>query len=567
MVKINFDNLPEVVNEGFYPLLWDEHELEVLVGGANSGKCFGKGTTVIMYSGEVKKVEEVMEGDLLMGVDFKPRKVLGTTKGIGELYKVEQNRGDTYIVNKEHILCLKNVLSNEFVEISIKDYLNKGIIWKTIHYGYKVYVPMLCKKIYKDRIDTPISVIKIGIGEYYGFSVNNDHKFLLSDFTVTHNSYFIGQKIIFKTLAEEGHRYLVCRKVKKDVRHSCYDLLKATIRNMGFDDLFSYNDTETIIKCKLNNNDIIGVGLDDVNKLKSFFDPTDYWLEEADQSIDDDVKQLNLRLRGGTTFKKQGILTMNPIWEGHWIKKKYFDEKVKGAITHHSTYKGNRFLDADTKRKMSEITDPYYKTVYADGLWGVYGQRVFTNYVIEDFDYKEDDLENVFTGMDFGFNHASAIERGGFRDEDIYIFDELYGKGWTNATFIQAAKDYWGEDMYYFRIIADSAEPDRIKEWQEQGYKVEGAIKGPGSLKFGIDYLCSRTIHIHKTKCPNLAKEFPVFHRKKDRFGMETEEFEEINDDGISCLRFGTEPIWHDGMSMGTVGDYGGYDVLGYLGL
>ena len=342
----------------------------------------------------------------------------------------------------------------------------------------------------------------------------------------------------YKIIAEKGHRYLACRKVKKDVRHSCYDLLKAVINNFGFQDLFKYNDTETIITCTLNGNDIIGVGLDDVNKLKSFFDPTDYWLEEADQATFEDVAQLNLRLRGNVDFVKQGILTMNPIWNGHWIKKTYFDTPdPEHVTTHRSTYKDNTFLDQDTKNKMERITDPYFKQVYVDGEWGVYGNRVFTDYIIKDFPYKEDDLENIFTGMDFGFVHAAVIERGGFKDGEMYIFDELYGKGWENTRFIQAAKEYFGEVGNYFKIVADSAEPDRIVEWNGAGFHVDAAEKGPGSIGFGIDFLKSFRIHIHASNCPNLANEIQTFARKKDKDGEATEQFIEINDDCIAaCL-------------------------------
>lgn len=380
-------------------------------------------------------------------------------------------------------------------------------------------------------------------------------------------SFTTAQKIIYKTVAEKGHRYLICRKVKKDVRHSCYDLLKATISSFGLSKVFSYNDTETLIKCNLNGNDLIGVGLDDVDKLKSIHEPSDYWLEEADQADEDDYNQLNIRLRGNTSFVKQGILTCNPVWIEHWIKKKFFDKPDPDVFTHRSNYLDNVHLDQQTVRKLEAITDEYYKTVYVLGEWGVYGKRVFTNVIIEDFDYKEDDLENCTVGMDFGFTHASAIERCGFRDDDIYVFDELYLKGATNQGFIQAADEYWGDAGKYFPITADSAEPDRIKEWQEAGYRVTPALKGPGSLKYGIDFICSRKVHIHKTKCPNLANEIQIFHRRKDRFGNETEEFVEERDDTIAALRYALEPYYHGNMNMGGIGVYGGFDLCNYLGL
>ena len=211
-------------------------------------------------------------------------------------------------------------------------------------------------------------------------------------------------------------------------------------------------------------------------------------------------------------------------------------------------------MDQDTIDTMEAITDPYFKDVYVLGNWGVLGNLVFTNYVIEEFDYTENDLENVCSGMDFGFVHASAIERMGFRDGEIYVFDEIYGKGWTNAEFIAAANDWFTREVeedgvkkripYRFDITADSAEPDRIKEWNQAGWFVEAAQKGPGSLGYGIDYLISKKIHIHATKCPNLAREIPMYKRREDKDGNAIEKFVELNDDTIAAARYGTEFIW-----------------------
>ena len=44
------------------------------------GKCLGKDTPVMMFNGTTKKVQDVVVGDLLMGDDSKPRKVLSLAK-------------------------------------------------------------------------------------------------------------------------------------------------------------------------------------------------------------------------------------------------------------------------------------------------------------------------------------------------------------------------------------------------------------------------------------------------------------------------------------------------------
>jgi phage terminase large subunit len=322
--------------------------------------------------------------------------------------------------------------------------------------------------------------------------------------------------------------------------------MTAIIRDWNFVGLVKWNNSELMITSLVNGNEMIFTGLDDVEKLKSIHGITDIWVEEASEISEADFNQLDLRLRGKTKHKKQITLTLNPISVHHWIKKRFFDRAEEDCITHHSTYKDNLQLDDDTRKRLKQITDPYFRDVYVLGKWGVYGNVVFTNYIIEDFDYGENDLENVFTGMDFGTIHASTVERGGFKDGELYCFDELYGKGWTNPDFIQAVEDQWpGQVSHEWIITCDSAEEDRRLEFERNGFRrIEKAKKGPGSLRYGIDFLCSVRIHIHASKCPNLAREIQSFKRREDKDGNAMESFVELNDDCIAALRYGSEYIW-----------------------
>lgn len=343
-------------------------------------------------------------------------------------------------------------------------------------------------------------------------------------------------------LAEPGHRYLVVRKVAKTIRHSVYDLLYSIISSWGMTDLFKFHQTDMTITCLVTGNVVLCAGLDDVEKLKSIHGITDIWIEEASEISEPDFNQLNLRLRGPTKYKKQITLTFNPISALHWLKRRFFDRVEGDCLVHHSTYRDNVFLDADTIAHLEAITDPYFRAVYVDGDWGVLGNTVFTNFIIEEFDVEE--LENVCNGMDFGFAHASTIQRVGFYDDEMYSFDEIHSRGWTNPDFIQAAETAWGDEAKRWYITADSARPDDILDWNRNGYSVTGAKKGKGSLTFGVDYLSSKRWHIHATKCPGLAKEVPIFKRREDKDGNALDEFVEINDDGIAACRYATEYIW-----------------------
>lgn len=83
------------------------HNATILaIGRRRSGKCVKKGTNVIMLDGKIKKVEELENGDILMGDDSTPRIVSNIHNDIGQLFKVTHGTTE-YTVNDQHILSLK----------------------------------------------------------------------------------------------------------------------------------------------------------------------------------------------------------------------------------------------------------------------------------------------------------------------------------------------------------------------------------------------------------------------------------------------------------------------------
>ena len=97
-----------------------------LVGEPGIGKCFAKGTPILMFDGQVKPVEKVEVFDVIMGDDNTPRNVLALGSGRDTMYSVEHSDGNTYTVNSEHILCLKYI--RKMYKIVDNDQLNKNRI-------------------------------------------------------------------------------------------------------------------------------------------------------------------------------------------------------------------------------------------------------------------------------------------------------------------------------------------------------------------------------------------------------------------------------------------------------
>lgn len=69
--------------------------------------CHLKGTKVLMNDSSIKNVEDIKVGDLLMGDDGTPRKVLELHSGIDDMYKITLSNGDTQIVNSKHLIYFK----------------------------------------------------------------------------------------------------------------------------------------------------------------------------------------------------------------------------------------------------------------------------------------------------------------------------------------------------------------------------------------------------------------------------------------------------------------------------
>jgi len=351
-------------------------------------------------------------------------------------------------------------------------------------------------------------------------------------------SVFAAQKTLVRLLTEKPHRFLVVRKVAKTLRYSVFSLFQDMITQWNLTPLFKINKSDMTITC-INGNQIIFAGLDDVEKLKSIAGITGIWIEEASELEQKDFQQLDLRLRGPTKYYKQIILTFNPISALHWLKKVFFDFKKDNATIVKSTYKDNKFIDPEYVKVLEDLKnqdETYYK-IYALGEWGVLGNLVYTNYVVEDIPLNDESYNAIYYGLDFGYNDPSALIKIGWKDSEIYVLDEIYERHLTNTELIKLCESKVDKKHL---IIADSAEPDRIQEFKKAGFRIQPCTKGKDSVKFGIDWLKRRKIHIHPS-CVNTIKEIQTYKYKENKDGNVLDEPVDFNDHAMAALRYGTE--------------------------
>lgn len=255
-------------------------------------------------------------------------------------------------------------------------------------------------------------------------------------------SYEVADRILDRMETEPKSRILAVRAQRNQVSESQFPLLKSRSKQdyrQGFGKKESRGDEEIN---HTNGALTIFSGLDDVEKLKSIFDITSVWVEEADQVTESDVNELDRRLRGYKDGIMQIYMSFNPVSILSYLKKRFFDGRIKKykvkiddkecvkrlnrtitlrgevpfedfayykdlKISHeelnkkilvwsdekndyteeyyyntliiHSTYRDNKFIDADYYKVMQDLRenniDEY--NVYGLGQWGVVGGTYF----------------------------------------------------------------------------------------------------------------------------------------------------------------------------------------------
>jgi len=146
------------------------HRLIVFCWPRGDGKCQEKGSKILMYDGTLKKVEDVEVGDLLMGDDNTPRKVLSLASGKEEMFEVVPTRGKPMVVTADHVLSLKRRQSRRHkrgkpffdkhvgtvIDMTVSDYIKQNANFKNLHLLYSVPVDW-------DEQEVPIDPYFLGL--------------------------------------------------------------------------------------------------------------------------------------------------------------------------------------------------------------------------------------------------------------------------------------------------------------------------------------------------------------------------------------------------------------------
>lgn len=285
----------------------------------------------------------------------------------------------------------------------------------------------------------------------------------------------------------------------KDIFYSS-DVLKSMV--------LGYNSTDRIFT--FHNGSII--------EFKSYEDAQDAKSGKRDYLFVNEINgiQQNIYTELALRTKKQVFIDYNPN-EHFWVHDSIIPQESTQLFI--SDHRHNPFVADKIRQKIESIKDVDKELwkVYARGLTGKVEGLIFPNCTI--VQRVPEGAKSVGKGLDFGFTNDPTTNVAVYLNAGELWLDELiYETGLTNPDIVKrfAEVGITRSD----EVIADSAEPKSIEEIHRLGYNIKPALKGPDSIKNGIDILKRYKINI-TARSKNLIKEQKSYKWATDKDGKQ----------------------------------------------
>lgn len=394
-------------------------------------------------------------------------------------------------------------------------------------------------------------------------------------------SYHVALKLILKLL-QEKRKALVVREVFETIRDSTYALFEEIITDLELDNIVKAKVSPMRIDFP-NGSQIIFKGMDKPAKLKSIHNVTIVWIEEASELKYEGYKELLGRARH-PSLSIHFILSTNPVGKDNWVYKHFFKDEINdiyilddeelykkrtiiknNTYYHHSLADDNLFLPQSYIEQLEELElyDPDLYRIARRGRFGVNGIRVLPQFIVEpheDVMAKVGDIPGRYlrVGMDFGFEDSfNAIVRMAIdhKNKYLYIYWEYYKNKMTDDKTAEEIKEFKETKEL---IRADSAEPKTIRYYNQQGFRMIGAKKGPGSRLQNTKKMKRFKKIICSDKCRNTIRECKNLTYATDSLGNLI--YDEFNIDPHTF-----EAMWYglDGYEVSDLKDRDNYSGKG----
>lgn len=345
----------------------------------------------------------------------------------------------------------------------------------------------------------------------------------------------------------------VVRKVGNTLRDSVFAQVKWAINELGLTDEFESKVNPLEITYKKTGQKIFFRACDDPMKLKSIKTEFGYigilWIEERDQ-LNGAEEERNVKqsvLRGG--MLSYDFCSYNPPKsKSNWVNLEELIPNDKRVI-HSCTYMeapiewlGQKFID--DAEHLKEVNPTAYEHEYL-GIPNGEGGNVFEYLEIRDITDEEiSHMDTIYQGVDWGWVDPFVFIRIYYEtDSDkIFLIDERYITKTPNSINAQWILDKGYDD---YPITCDSAEPKSANDFRDLGLNAKLAMKGAGSIEYGMKFLAGRKIVIDPKRTPNAYKEFVNYEYERDKDGNVVSGFPDKDNHSIDATRYALEKFYN----------------------
>jgi len=370
----------------------------------------------------------------------------------------------------------------------------------------------------------------------YDIEVEHNHNYLITtDNIISHNSSktFSVLQLIYLIQVKKKTPYLfsVVSETMPHLRKGAINDFKTILESDNLFDDNHWNKTESTYYVQPKNR-IEFFSADIPGKVHG---PArnGLFINECQNMSYDTVRQL-IQRTDGTVF-----LDYNPTHD-FWMDKIL---SRSDAIEIHSTYKDNDELPASLVKEIEmNINDAEWWQVYGLGMTGKREGLIYPTFELVD----EMPVCDYSIGLDFGFNHPTALTKIGLFNNCIYIEELLYRSGLLPSDIASFCKDNVKGIVY-----ADSARPESIEEIRRHGVNILPAFKGSGSVLQQISFIKKYPIKITK-RSVNTINELRNYRWVRDKNNKSLDEPVKINDDAMDSFRYGFIGKWFQNISTFT---------------
>lgn len=256
------------------------------------------------------------------------------------------------------------------------------------------------------------------------------------------------------------------------------DTTMAEFENLVPDQLIRSHNKSTNTYVFKNGSSVLFRPFDDANKFKSL-NLGFIGIEEMTDVKHDIFKMLRTRLRQ-KDVRHSLFGATNPGAFTNWVYKDFYENPIPGSKVITSISRDNPFLPAEYLADLEtlRITNPEYYSRMVEGIWGALEGVIYQLSMAQRVEHSTlpETYDEIIAGLDFGFDHPTALSVIGIRDPKYYIIDELYKRHMSTADIITAVKKM--HTVYKFsNIYCDGARPEIIQDLQNAGLPAVAATK------------------------------------------------------------------------------------------